>query len=301
VIEDIKFVYIPGGIVTIGSSQDELDWLVSEPQPFPRDWFEDETPQHELEVSPFLLSRTPITNLQFATLCDDSNYTTDAERRSFGNIHGPQGWETRAGAYWRFPVGDGRDVMTDRQSHPVVHISFEDATSYCQWAGLRLPTESEYEYAAQGLHHRRWPWGDVWEIQSANGAEYWMANLDGAFQFATNTAFAVWHNWWEQQYLWAEGMPLTTDVFGGQFPAQGPFQLIDVVGNVYEWTSSLTNLYGKESNYHPMFQSIVDRYRVVKGGSFMNLKYQLRCAERMHCDPKGWSNFAIGFRCASDV
>jgi formylglycine-generating enzyme required for sulfatase activity len=80
----------------------------------------------------------------------------------------------------------------------------------------------------------------------------------------------------------------------------GPFGLADMAGNVYEWTSSLCKPYAPDT-VDPVFGRLAGLFRVVRGGSWMNYKYQLRCADRMYGDPEGWSNFAMGFRCATDL
>lgn len=95
-------------------------------------------------------------------------------------------------------------------------------------------------------------------------------------------------------------MPQTTPV--GAFPGgDSVFGCSDMAGNVYEWTSSLSQMYDDEVECDPMLRMAMGRYRVIRGGSWMNFRYQVRCSERMHGDPSGWSNFALGFRCAKDV
>ena len=96
-------------------------------------------------------------------------------------------------------------------------------------------------------------------------------------------------------------MPQTTPV--GAFAGRGDsaFGCGDMAGNVYEWTSTTSYLYHETELCDPTLRLVMGRYRVIRGGSWMNFRYQVRCCERLHGDPAGWSNFALGFRCAKDA
>jgi sulfatase modifying factor 1 len=74
-----------------------------------------------------------------------------------------------------------------------------------------------------------------------------------------------------------------------------------MAGNVYEWTATISDRYAETARYDPSLKPAFGNYRVIRGGSWMSLRYQVRCCERMHGDPLGWSNFALGFRCALDA
>lgn len=283
-------VRIPGGPFLQGSPQWVLDWLDDEGQAFPGRWFVDETPQRRESLAPFWIDRFPVTVAEFREFTRSTGYRTDAERVGYGMVYG-QYWEERAGACWYRPAGPGSDVE-GYDDHPVVHISFADANAYARWAGKRLPTEAEWELASRGADFRIWPWGDAWDPANANTAEHHAGPL---------ATLAQWRSWWGSLQRRSGPMPQTTPV--GSFAGKGDsvFGCSDMAGNVYEWNSTLAHLYGEDAECDITLRAVMGRYRVIRGGSWMNFRYQVRCSERMYGDPAGWSNFALGFRCARDA
>ena len=282
---------IPGGTYLQGSPGWVLDWLDRDAQAFPRDWFADETPPTETTLEPYLMDRYPVTVREFARFVDATGYRTDAERAGYGLVYGASYWAEREGAAWCRPGGYGTGVH-GYADHPVVHISWADATAYADWAGKRLPTEAEWELAGRGPAFRIWPWGDTWHSDYANTAEYYAGPLG---------SLDAWRAWWDAVYARRGPMPQTTPV--GRFSRYGDsvFGCADMAGNVYEWTSTVSYMYDDTVPCDPTLRVVMGRHRVVRGGSWMNFRYQVRCGERMHGDPGGWSNFALGFRCARDA
>jgi sulfatase modifying factor 1 len=280
---------IPAGSFCLGTPPWALDWLDEEQaQSHPRDWFADETPQVRASVASFWIDRHPVTVGQFAQFVEASGYTTDAERAGFGLVYTDIYWEQREQACWYQPAGRGSGIE-GYADHPVVHVSWNDAAAYAQWAGKRLVTEAEWEFAARGAEFRLWPWGNKWDGDRANTAELHAGELG---------SLGDWKRWWRSVYGRSGAMPLTTPV--GSFSGCGDsvFGCWDMAGNVYEWTSTTSFLYQDGIDCDPALRVVMGRHRVIRGGSWMNFRYQVRCSERMHGDPAGWSNFAVGFRCA---
>jgi sulfatase modifying factor 1 len=119
------------------------------------------------------------------------------------------------GADWRHPFGPDSDI-DDRLEHPVVQVAYPDAAAYAQWAGRRLPTEAEWEYAARGGTAATFSWGDVAAPDGQLMANTWQ----GRFPYQNDGALG-----------WAGTSP------GGSFPPNG-FGLVDMIGNVWEWTTT---------------------------------------------------------------
>ncbi|WP_045705178.1 formylglycine-generating enzyme family protein [Streptomyces rubellomurinus] len=282
-------VTVPAGVAVLGSSEDHLDGVAAV-QHLARDWFEDETPQHRTPVRRFLLDRHPVTNAQFARFANSTRYRTVAEQRGFGLVYGPDFWDETPGATWRQPTGPNGPTADQRPDHPVVHIAWPDAAGYAAWSGLRLPTETEWEYAARGPHGHLWPWGDTWNPDLAACAEHWAGTQinDGP----------AWRTWWTTHHHTAtlpSTRPVTTTSGTSWCGAA------HLAGNVQEWTATTYHPYNPNRTYIDLYQHIstLGTYKVLRGGGWMAFRYQTRGAERIAADPT-YSNFTTGFRCAAD-
>lgn len=255
-----------------------------------------EGPVRTIEVSPFRIAATTVTNERFAAFVDATGYVTEAEHFDFSfvfegflpadlravspRVPGTPWWRGVRGATWRHPQGPGSsvDAIPD---HPVVHVSWNDAQAYCAWSGTRLPTEAEWEYAARGgLEQQRYPWGDDLEPDGRPTCNIWR----GTFP-TVNTA--------------ADGYRSTApaDAF-----APNGFGLHNTVGNVWEWCAD---------RFSPDFHRTGPRTdptgppdgptRVMRGGSHMcHTSYcnRYRVAARTSNTPDT-SAANIGFRVAA--
>lgn len=149
-----------------------------------------ESPSYPSKVKPFMISKYLVTNKEFQTFMRNKKYVTDAESRGWSNVfssyakqlnpkmlraaqhHAPtkeEPWMSpMIGASYKKPLGPGSNI-TNKDSHPVVHVSKRDSAAFCFWREMRLPTEYEWEYAARGgLKGLEYPWGDTYELSRTN-------------------------------------------------------------------------------------------------------------------------------------
>lgn len=246
--------------------------------------YEDEGPVHEVALSPFFIDLHEVTNAEFALFVQATGYKTDAERKGASWVfrQGARDWELIRGADWRHPLGP-EDSIADRMNHPVVHVSWNDALAYCRWAGKRLPTEAEWEYAARAGHRgQTYPWGN--ELKPGGKL---MANF--------------WQGHWPDRNLLEDGYYYTAPVCS--FPPND-FGLCDMVGNVWEWTADwyAEDYYAHSPVVNPQGPSSGEM-RVARGGSWFcspNYCGAYRVAFRGKSPPEASFN-NVGFRCAKDA
>jgi formylglycine-generating enzyme len=201
------------------------------------EFYREEKPVHEVQIDGFWIDVSPVTHAQFAAFVEDTGYLTVAERDLDGNDYpgvnaadlaagslvftpspGPvplnnpgNWWRFVKGANWRRPDGV---TNTSAYDHPVVQVAFEDVQAYAEWTGKALPSEAEWEYAAQGGQVTTYPWGDELQPDGIAMANTW----EGSFP---------WQN--TGQHSQTRTSPV------GSYPANN-FGLYDMVGNVWEWT-----------------------------------------------------------------
>lgn len=276
-------VWIPGGEFSMGSDSTGeslcgLPGVTRDAQPVTR-----------VYVDGFWMDATDVTNEQFAKFADATGYVTIAERTPkpedfpgappenlvagstvFTPTSGPvalndyfQWWRYQKGANWRHPEGPESDLK-GREKYPVVQVAYDDAVTYAKWAGKRLPTEAEWEFAARGgLHGQIYVWGN-----ELNPGGKWMANIyEGDFPVKDSGA---------------DGFIGIAPV--AQFPPNG-YGLYDMAGNVWQWVNDwyrpdtyarmklagggaiVRNPLGPESAYDPAEPD--EKKRVHRGGSFL--------------------------------
>ena len=148
-------VLIPAGSFLMGSTKAEVDRAIQDSvrelgvdQQSCEGWYKRELPQHKVQIDTFYLDKCEVTNRLFHEFVQQTGYRTTAEREgsAFVFVEG-KGWEDVKGANWLKPEAGATVFDSGRAEHPVVCVSWDDAQAYCQWAGKRLPTEAEFEYA----------------------------------------------------------------------------------------------------------------------------------------------------------
>lgn len=200
-------VELPGGVFTMGSDHaGEAD----------------QRPRHRVRLSPFKLDCYPVTNRQFQLFVRETGYRTSAERLGWSFVFDldRKAWVRMAGACWWNPAGKHpgagpeSGAVAAMLDLPVVHVSWDDAQSFCAWSGKRLPSEAEWEYAAKGGRlDALYPWGDLRRPEGVEQANYWQG-------------------WFPEENTLLDGYPLLSPV--GAFAAN-PYGLFDLGGNAWEW------------------------------------------------------------------
>ncbi|MCP1183060.1 formylglycine-generating enzyme family protein [Paenibacillus sp. 1781tsa1] len=284
--DDRDRVWIKGGRFLMGTN---------DPEAFTGDG---EGPVRETQVDSFYLDECTVTNAQFEQFVRETGYRTEAERFGWSFVfhlfvssqtaahvrtvvEQTPWWWVVEGADWSHPEGPDSDV-NDRADHPVIHISWNDANAYCGWAGKRLPTEAEWEYAARGgLIQKKYPWGDVLRPDGQHQCNIWQ----GTFPTQNNAA---------------DGYVGTAP--SRSFPANG-FGLYNMSGNVWEWCA---DNYVTDHEKSILAKTVItsnEVRKVLKGGSYLcHRSYcnRYRVAARIP-NTLDTSTGHIGFRCASDV
>ncbi|MFC5649717.1 formylglycine-generating enzyme family protein [Paenibacillus solisilvae] len=280
-------VYLPGSEFLMGTDDEEG---------FPQDG---EGPIRPVKLSPFYIDACAVTNAEFASFVEATGFITEAEQFGWSFVFhlfateaaktaarpapGVPWWLAVSGASWRKPEGEDSRI-DDRLNHPVVHVSWNDATAYAKWAGKRLPTEAEWEFATRGgLAQKRYPWGDLLKPNGEHRCNIWQ----GKFPDKNHAS---------------DGYAGTAPV--RSFPPNG-YGLYNMVGNVWEWCSDWFTAQPAEvpgSRMNPQGPAS-GANRVMRGGSYLCHKSycnRYRVAARSSNTPDS-STGNMGFRCAADA
>jgi len=260
-----EMMFIPAGVFLMGSPEGVGD--------------KDELPQHTVYLDSFFIDKTEVTNAIFEQFVIETNYQTDAEKSGKSYAFVNNDWYLVSGADWRHPFGPSSDI-SGLDDHPVIHVSWNDAVAYCEWAGKRLPTEAEWEKAARGTAGTTYPWGN--DPPAGNLVNYADSNTN--FDWSVRSV--------------NDGYKYTAPV--GSYPdGASPYGLLDAAGNVWEWVA---DWYGKEY-YSQSPESnpqgpTTGTIRVMRGGAWDDLISGIRSSYRAAYAQTN-TNGDTGFRCAS--
>jgi formylglycine-generating enzyme required for sulfatase activity len=233
----------------------------------------------------YWIDQTEVTNAMFAQFVSATHYLTDAEKRGTGYVYQISSGDTVkiTGASWRHPHGPGSNI-DGLEQHPVVQMSWNDASAYCKWAGGRLPTEAEWEKAARGTDGRLYPWGD--QAPEGNLANLADKQLDPFYEVD-------------------DGFKFTAPV--GSYPdGASPSGALDMIGNIMEWVQDwYDGVYPQseqtETLHNPQGASSGEN-RVMRGGSWNTTNDsdgEFRLASHRNKNMPKLSADTSGFRCAS--
>ena len=276
-------VDIPGGAGFTGTNKPAIE-------------VDGESPLRKFKTKPYQIDVTAVTNDRFKAFVDDTGYVTEAEKfgtsfcffshlpESVGETQGvvsAEWWRSVEGANWMHI--NGPETEKDwNPDHPVIHVSWNDAQAFAEWAGGRLPTEAEWEHAARGgKGDVIFPWGD----DPPDDTSYFPCN--------------IWQGHFPNENTERDGFAATAPA--QSFEPNG-YGLFNVVGNVWEWTSSSFKIRSLKRNLrrHPMLNK---GFKTLKGGSYLchqSYCYRYRIAARTGNSPDS-STSHQGFRLVYDI
>lgn len=267
-VDGMVLMYVPEGDFIMGSDNGKPD----------------ERPAHTVYLDAFWIDQTEVTNEMFRAFVNDTGYKTEIEDMGWSYVYGafvdkPKVEDEISGADWEHPLGPESNIE-GIENHPVVNVTWNDATAYCKWAGRRLPTEAEWEKAARGTEGATYPWG--------NGDV-----TDGLLNFADVNIPGV-----GSDNSIDDGYKMTSPA--GSYPqGASPYGVLDMAGNVLEWVADWYEVFyyasSPESNPTGPTSGVV---RVARGGSWVNDAMNARSFFRIKWPPQTGGNDS-GFRCAA--
>jgi formylglycine-generating enzyme required for sulfatase activity len=257
----MMMVFIPRGIFIQGSSKEEIDLAFQECQAFwegcTREWFEVEYPRHEVKLDPYWLDQTEVTVAMYLQCVAEGDCLEPAAEGYF--------------------VYSGYFSDPQYQDYPTIFVNWQDAQTYCSWAGRRLPTEAEWELAARGPEGWNYPWGNV----NARSGLLNFRDINFAGDYLDQTV--------------DDGYKRLAPV--GSYPEGASyFGALDLAGNVREWVANWYQIYpgGDPSASENFGQS----ERVIRGGDYASLSSEVRSVYRFSAPPEETFWASLGFRCA---
>jgi formylglycine-generating enzyme required for sulfatase activity len=280
-VDGMELSCIPKGEFLMGSTYEEIDEIMADCPACSRSWFDGELPQHTVYLDAFWIDRTEVTKQMYVDFLNDVNDELRIEESEYVYFNGNRLYRFCIGCdnYEEKLIWDGQNfiVKGEYEDHPVGMVSWYGAVAYCEWAGRRLPTETEWEKAARGTDGRTFPWG--------NGSV-----AGDLLNFRDK-------NSWMGDETVNDGYESTAPV--GNYPnGASPCGVLNMAGNVGEWVADRYNpdYYNASPESNPPGPSS-GRERVLRGGTFNSNEWGVRSTYRK----ARWISSAtssFGFRCA---
>lgn len=250
-------VRVPGGTFEMGIAKEDLKTLVEMGRNVPHmseghamRWFGDEIPKHPVTIKPFFMDKYEVSNKQFVQFVRETNYKTEGK------------WQQYAGK--------------DRQDHPVINVSWNDASAFASWAGKRLPFEAEWEYAARGGKNVKWfPWGNSPDSSCANYRHQG-------------------ESFWEGVIRLLGGRKMNTQTVGSYKP--NGYGLYDMCGNVSEWCEDDHKSYPGGTQPQWVYTG-----KVVRDGNWESPNPVFVRLNNRNGFAPGYFKRHLGFRCAKSI
>jgi formylglycine-generating enzyme required for sulfatase activity len=258
--DDVPMVLIPAGEFRMGSTQDHISKFLKDFDGVSLEAFQAEIPQRQVSLKAYYIDQYEVSYRRYREFLESTGRTA------------PTFWENE-----RFHQPD----------HPVLGVTWYDATAYCTWAGKRLPTEAEWEKAARGPEGYAYPWGNTWDPQRSNTASYWAGE--------PFSSIAKWAEWMQTALDRGKAGPMKVGTFSN---GVSPFGVHDMAGNVSEWVFDWYSPYETQPTLiHNPNGADSGTMKVHRGGSWSVSSIFARSAYRARENPEKRSPY-IGMRCA---
>jgi formylglycine-generating enzyme required for sulfatase activity len=258
--DDVPMILIPAGEFRMGSTEEQISSLLKDFEGVQFNAFQAEIPQPQVTLSAYYIDQYEVSYRHYRAFLESTGRAA------------PAFWENE-----RFHKPD----------HPVLGVTWYDATAYCTWAGKRLPTEAEWEHAARGSQDFTYPWGNFWDPQRTNTASYWAGK--------NFSSMAKWGEWMQTALDRGKAGPLEVGTFSN---GVSPFGIHDMAGNVSEWVFDWYSPYESQPTLiHNPSGPDSGTMKVHRGGSWSVSSIFARSTYRARENPEKKSPY-IGMRCA---
>lgn len=266
-VDGMTLVCVPAGEFEMGVSDETINLMLAQYSLLESGDFDGEQPVHTVMLDAYWIDQTEVTNRQFAQFVSSTGYQTDAEKDGWAEVYINGNRKILYGANWKHPLGLSSN-LDSKQTHPVVLVSWQDASAYCSWAGRKLPSEAQWEKAARGMDGRIYPWGN-------------------------DTPTCKLANFNQKDYPCVG----STSIVGSYPEGASPYGVFDMAGNVNEWVEDWYGLYSPDDQVNPGGPTS-GVHRIIRGGSWSWIDHGLMSFRRHRYYGSSYRGVDLGFRCS---